>query len=116
MGEQPRDRQDDTRVPITTLEDLTPGAAIRGILPDGVVTVVSIQWFGSATLELTCKGPDDRVANELLYRHDEPRIEVLSTLVVRRRDQEEELAGGRRLSLTIRRMRSDTSAVSVTAL
>lgn len=28
------------------LEDLRPGQAVRGLLPDGPVTVVSVQWFG----------------------------------------------------------------------
>jgi SNF2 family DNA or RNA helicase len=59
------------------LEDLKPNAAVRGILPNGLVTVVNVQWHGSAALELTYKTPEGRVANELLYRHDEPRIEVV---------------------------------------
>lgn len=62
---------------MTRLEDLQPTASIKGILPDQVVTVVSVQWFGSEALELTYKGPSGRVANELLYRHDEPRLEVV---------------------------------------
>ncbi len=62
---------------MTQLEDLQPTAAVRGILPDQVVTVVSVQWFGSEALELTYKGASGRVANELLYRHDEPRLQVL---------------------------------------
>jgi hypothetical protein len=62
---------------MTRLEDLQPTAAVRGILPDQVVTVVSVQWFGSEALELTYKGPSGRVANELLYRHDEPRLEAV---------------------------------------
>src|SRR6202171_2914347 len=60
------------------LEDLQPYASVRGILPDALVTVVNVQWFGSEALELTYKSPDGRVANELLYRHDEPRIEVVA--------------------------------------
>ena len=59
-----------------TLEDLQPNAAVRGILTDGLVVVVSVQWFGSEALELTYKTPDGKVANELLYRSDETRIEV----------------------------------------
>jgi SNF2 family DNA or RNA helicase len=59
------------------LEDLKPNAAVRGILPNGLVTVVNVQWHGSAALELTYKTPEGKVANELLYRHDEPRIEVV---------------------------------------
>ncbi len=62
---------------MTRLEDLQPTAAVRGILPDQIVTVVSVQWFGSEALELTYKGASGRVANELLYRHDEPRLQVL---------------------------------------
>ena len=59
------------------LEDLQANAAVRGILSDGLVTVVSVQWFGSEALELTYKTPTGKVANELLYRHDEPRLEIV---------------------------------------
>jgi SNF2 family DNA or RNA helicase len=62
---------------MSKLEQLTPNAAVRGILPDSLVTVVNVQWFGSEALELTYKSPNGRVANELLYRHDEARIEVV---------------------------------------
>ena len=34
------------------LEDITPYTTIRGILPDSLVTVISVQWFGSEALEL----------------------------------------------------------------
>ncbi|MEK7762714.1 MAG: helicase-related protein [Nitrospirota bacterium] len=62
---------------MSKLEDLQPNAALRGILPDSLVTVVSVQWFGSEALELTYKDPGGRVANQLLYRHDEPRLEMV---------------------------------------
>ena len=62
---------------MTTLEQLQPNSAVRGILPDSLVTVVSVQWFGSQALELTYKTPTGKVANELLYRHDEPRLEIV---------------------------------------
>lgn len=62
---------------MSKLEDLLPTAFVRGVLPDELVTVVSIQWFGSEALELTYKTSLGRVANELLYRDDEPRIEVV---------------------------------------
>jgi len=61
---------------MSTLEDLQPNTSVKGILPNCLVTVVSTQWFGSEALELTYKDPAGKVANELLYRHDEPRIEV----------------------------------------
>jgi SNF2 family DNA or RNA helicase len=62
---------------MTTLEDLKPSASVRGILPNGLVTVVNVLWHGSAAVELTYKTPEGKVANELLYRHDELRIEVV---------------------------------------
>jgi SNF2 family DNA or RNA helicase len=58
------------------LEDLQPNAAVRGLLLDALVTVVSVQWFGSEALELTYKTAAGKVANELLYRHDELRLEI----------------------------------------
>ncbi|MBZ0154711.1 MAG: DUF3883 domain-containing protein [Alphaproteobacteria bacterium] len=62
---------------MSKLEDLKPNASVRGILPNSLVTVVNVQWFGSEALELTYKTPTGTVANELLYRHDEMRIEVV---------------------------------------
>ncbi len=62
---------------MSKLEDLRTNASVKGILPDALVTVVSTQWYGSEALELTYKTAAGRVANELLYRHDEPRIEVV---------------------------------------
>src|SRR5580698_7090883 len=62
---------------MSKLESLQPNSTVRGILPDCLVTVVNVQWFGSAALELTYKTPAGKVANELLYRHDESRIEVV---------------------------------------
>ncbi len=61
-----------------TLEDLQPRCAVRGVHPEGVVTVVSVQWYDSEALELTYKTPAGAVANELLYRHDEARLEVVA--------------------------------------
>lgn len=62
---------------MSRLEDLRPNAAVRGILPDGLVSVVTTRWFGSEAVELTYKTAAGKVANELLYRHDEARIEVV---------------------------------------
>ena len=62
---------------MSKLESLQPNSTVRGILPDCLVTVVNVQWFGSAALELTYKTPAGKVANELLYRHDESRVEVV---------------------------------------
>ena len=61
---------------MAALEELQPSASVRGIRSDCDVTVVSVQWHGSDVVELTYKDPTGKVANELLYRDDEPRIEI----------------------------------------
>src|SRR5215813_11301607 len=58
------------------LEDLQPNIAVRGILPEALVTVVNVQWYGDNALELTYKDPSGRVSNEVLYRADEGRLHV----------------------------------------
>ncbi|GAB4329258.1 MAG: helicase-related protein [Calditrichia bacterium] len=62
---------------MSKLEDLKPNTVVRGIQPDSLVTVINVQWFGSEALELTYKDASGRVANRLLYRHDEPQLEVV---------------------------------------
>jgi hypothetical protein len=48
------------------LEELQPGANVRGVLPDAAVSVVSVQWHGSDALTLVYRDPAGRVANEIL--------------------------------------------------
>ena len=74
--------QEDDGVPFTenmplTLQDLQPDATVRGNLPDALVTVVSIAWHGSDALTLVYRAPNGRVADEILYRHDEPRLKIV---------------------------------------
>jgi SNF2 family DNA or RNA helicase len=59
------------------LEDIKPNCALRGILPDTGVTVVSVRWFGSGAIELTYKDPTGKVANELIYRDREADLEIV---------------------------------------
>jgi hypothetical protein len=60
-------------------EDLKPNCAIRGVLPGGLVTVVSVAWFGSDAIELNYKNAAGRVGNELLYRDREADLEIVET-------------------------------------
>jgi superfamily II DNA or RNA helicase len=41
------------------LEELTRGAAVKGILPEDLVTAVDVKWHGSAVAELTYKDAGD---------------------------------------------------------
>ncbi len=60
------------------LEDLKRGAAVQGILPAQVVTVVDLKWYGSAVAELTYKDATGKPGNELLYRDREPELEIVT--------------------------------------
>ena len=48
---------------MTTLQQLQPNAAVRGVLPDCAVTVVDVQWFRSEAVELTYKSPTGMAVN-----------------------------------------------------
>ena len=60
------------------LEELTRGAQVKGILPDGLVTVVDVEWHGTVVVELTYKDAAGRLGHELLFRDHEPTLEVVS--------------------------------------
>ena len=59
-------------------EDLTRGAAVKGILPDSLVTVVDVKWHGSSVVELTYEDVSGRLGGELLYRDREPTIDIVA--------------------------------------
>jgi superfamily II DNA or RNA helicase len=59
------------------LEDLTRGAAVKGILPDGLVTIGDVRWIGTVAVEVTYKDSSGRLGNELLYRDREPTLEIV---------------------------------------
>ncbi|HOJ96587.1 MAG TPA: DEAD/DEAH box helicase, partial [Methanospirillum sp.] len=58
------------------LEDLQPGAIVRGILPSSLVTVTSVKWYGSDSLKLTYEDSSGRADNRLLYRDNESEFEI----------------------------------------
>jgi hypothetical protein len=62
---------------MTKLENLKPNASVKGIVSDSLITVENVKWYGSDAIKLTYKTPTGQLANEQLYRHDEPRIEVV---------------------------------------
>ena len=62
---------------MSKLEDLKPEAAVRGILPETLVTVVSVRWHGSDAVTLTHRSPTGQLGEQVLYRDNESRIEVV---------------------------------------
>ena len=61
------------------LEDITRGSVVRGILPDGFVSIVDVSWIGTVAIELTYKDSAGKLGNELVYRDREAELEVLQT-------------------------------------
>jgi len=59
-----------------TLEALTPGARVRGVVVGSAVTVISAQWHGSNAITLTYRDDAGSVAQTLLYRDVEPSLIV----------------------------------------
>jgi superfamily II DNA or RNA helicase len=59
------------------LEDLTIGASVRG-LADAPVTVLHAKWRGTTCVELTFKDINGKPGNQLVFRDDEPRLEVVA--------------------------------------
>jgi hypothetical protein len=50
---------------------------VRGISTEGLATVLSVQWFGAAAVEVAYKLPNGRVGNQLLYRENEEQLELV---------------------------------------
>src|SRR3984957_4747150 len=63
---------------MATLEALTRGAAVKGILPDGLVTISDVRWIGTVAIEVTYKDSAGRLGKELLYRDREPTLSVVT--------------------------------------
>jgi hypothetical protein len=63
-------------ISMARLEEMTRGASVKGVLPDGLVTVVDVQWHGSDVVELIYKDAAGKLGSELLYRDREPTLGI----------------------------------------
>ena len=61
---------------MTILEDIKPGAMVRGVVPGQSVQVVSIDWIGNQAINLVYREPDGGVLETTLYRDDEHRLGI----------------------------------------
>lgn len=59
------------------LEDITPGVTVKGIIPNGHASITAVKWYGTNAVEVTYKSSDGKIANELIYRDQEPTLEVV---------------------------------------
>lgn len=60
------------------LEELRRGAQVQGVEPNQPVTVVDVQWHGTIAVELVYKRADGHAATKLLYRDDEPALNLVT--------------------------------------
>ena len=61
---------------MTRLEEVKTGAVLRGITPEGLAKVVGVEWYGDQAIKVVYEEGDGAVKNRLLFRHDEPSLEV----------------------------------------
>jgi len=59
------------------LEELSTGASVKGIAGNAIATILNLNWYGSNCVDVVYKTADGRVANDILYRDDEARIELV---------------------------------------
>jgi len=60
------------------LEELQTGTRVRGLLPEGVATVKAVSWFGDHATEVIFDAGHG-VQSRLVYRDDEPSLELVAT-------------------------------------
>ena len=58
------------------LEDIKNGASVRGIASAQPVQVVSVDWIGDQAISVVFRDHSGTVAESILYRDDEHRLEV----------------------------------------
>ena len=61
---------------MTALEDLGPGAWVRGVVPSEPVQVVSVDWIGNQAINLIYRTADGEVSETTLFRDDESRLRI----------------------------------------
>lgn len=62
---------------MANLEQLKTGAVVKGITLNGLVTLLSVKWYGSQTVEVTYKDYQGNLGNELISREREPQLEII---------------------------------------
>ena len=82
---------------MTALDDVKPGAMIRGVVPGHSVRIGSVDWIGNQAINLVYREPDGGISETTLYRDDENRLgnrDARLELIIRRRRQPVTLGPG----------------------
>ena len=63
---------------MTKLENITKGTYLKGVIPNQMVEVIDAVWYGSDVIEITFKDSLGNPNNEILYRDNEPNLEIVT--------------------------------------
>jgi len=64
---------------MTRLEDVRDGVSVRGLTPEGVAKVVSVEWYANQAIKVFYEDSGGAVSSRLLYRYEEPSLEVVQS-------------------------------------
>ncbi len=59
------------------LEEITPGVLVKGLLPGGAVTIISVKRHGSTSVELVYQDANGHLGSELLYSDSVVHLEIV---------------------------------------
>ena len=58
------------------LEDITVGSSVAGLAGGGAASVVAVKWHGTNAITVTFRNGAGSVAEQILFREDEARLDV----------------------------------------
>ncbi len=59
------------------LENLKAGASVRSLLTNDLAKVVQVVWLGDQAVKVTFEDASGAVRNRLVYRNEEPTLEIV---------------------------------------
>jgi len=59
------------------LENLKRGIQVRGIIPGQIVSLIDVEWSGTDAVTVVYRRNDGKVGDTLLYRENEPALEIV---------------------------------------
>ena len=64
---------------VAKLEEMKAGTYIKGLTPNGTAKVVNLEWFGDQAIKVTFEDSAGKVGNRLVFRNEEPNLEVVNS-------------------------------------
>src|SRR5690606_4941131 len=62
---------------MTSLHELRRGLLVRAIVPHQIVTLIDVEWNGTNAVTVVYRRSDGKVGDTLLYRENEPELEIV---------------------------------------